>query len=158
MTVPLSEKFNVLHSLVINKYLLMSKFCIKYIPRIGGNLKTANGLSTTTTNNVQCTICGKQFASPHSLKQHMQFHTGQYSYYCDPCRRGFINKSHFTAHMRIHKGLKYYCEYCSKPFVNKQTYQYHLSSHTGNYRFKCTACGEGFNNKSSYESHRVTHM
>ena len=121
---------------------------------INDYLKTANGFSTRTSNNVQCTICGKQFTATKSLNQHMQFHSGQYSYYCNPCRRGFINKSHYTGHMRRQEGLRYYCEYCSKPFVTKQKYQYHLSGHTGNYRFKCEKCGKGFNQKTSFGKHR----
>ena len=107
---------------------------------------------------LDCPRCNKHFSTQQSLKSHMQFHTGQFTAYCDLCRRGFIRSGHYKEHMRSHEGLKYNCEYCSKQFIYKQDLQYHLSTHTGNYRFLCEKCKTGFNKKSQFEKDLINHV
>ena len=102
----------------------------------------------------RCTKCDKSFTATSSLRRHMELHTGQFSYYCEVCRRGFNNPTNFDIHKRTHEGLKYNCQYCEKSFVYKQTYKYHQSVHTGQYRFNCAKCGEGFNEKRHYITHK----
>ena len=104
-----------------------------------------------------CNSCNKQFTSRRGFTQHMQVHTGRYSYYCDTCRRGFTGKSEYNKHMRAHAGLKYHCEYCSKPFVSKEKLGFHLSVHTGLYKFRCEKCDKGFNAKYEFNRHIVSH-
>ena len=65
---------------------------------------------------LECSRCNKHFSTQQSLKSHLQFHTGQFTAYCDLCRRGFTRSGHYKEHMRSHEGLKYNCEYCSKQF------------------------------------------
>ena len=72
---------------------------------------------------------------------------GQFSYYCEICRRGFNTQTNYSTQKRMHKGLKYNCLYCTKSYVFKQTYDYHQSVRTGQYRFNCDKCGKGFNEK-----------
>ena len=104
-----------------------------------------------------CTKCGKQFVTNATLKRHMQLHTGHYKFYCDVCRKGFADITHYNDHNRTRQGLKFYCNYCGKPFMTKQRHQYHLSVHTGNYRFTCNVCGKGFNPKPDFEKHVKSH-
>ena len=104
-----------------------------------------------------CTKCDKRFVNKASLKRHMQLHTGQFKFYCDICRKGYSDVTHYNDHTRIHEGLKYHCEYCAKPYATKKRYQYHLSVHTGNYRFTCNVCGKGYNEKLDFDKHVKSH-
>ena len=103
-----------------------------------------------------CEECDKTFATGKSLARHVQIHTGQFSYYCKLCKRGFNIDTNYKIHMRSHEGLKH-CQYCGKSFVNKQSHDYHLSVHTGHYRFTCDRCSKGFNNKNTFKNHQLTH-
>ena len=111
---------------------------------------------TKLSGSHKCPKCNKCFVAAGSLKQHMEIHTGQFSYYCEICRRGFNNHTNFGIHKRTHEGLRFNCQYCTKSFVKKQTYDYHQSIHTGQYRFNCAKCGKGFNDKGLFEKHQNT--
>ena len=54
-------------------------------------------------------------------------HIGHYKFYCDICKKGFSDVTHYNEHKRNHEGLKYHCDYCAKPFLTKKhisiTYQ-----------------------------------
>ena len=63
----------------------------------------------------------------------MQLHTGQYSYQCTECRKGFNEKSHYDAHMRGHERIMFHCKYCDKSFTQKESLRKHMSMHSGEY-------------------------
>ena len=106
-----------------------------------------------------CTKCDKLFANNATLKRHvLQQHTGHFKFFCDKCKKGFGDVTHYKEHMRIHEGLKYHCDYCSKPFTSRLGLTYHLSVHTGKYKFTCNICGEGFNLKRDSDKHVQSHM
>ena len=104
-------------------------------------------LEPKPNSSYKCPKCAKSFTAPGSLRRHMEVHTGQFSYYCEICRRGFNTQTNYSTQKRMHKGLKYNCLYCTKSYVFKQTYDYHQSVRTGQYRFNCDKCGKGFNEK-----------
>ena len=108
--------------------------------------------------NFECSYCGRTFTQNFTLNKHMQLHTGQFSYYCESCRKGFNNSGNYKAHIRAHEGLKYHCEYCSKTYMDKQKLKYHMSVHTGQYKFKCNTCEKGFNIASEYNTHLKSHF
>lgn len=119
--------------------------------------KNSFSVSNDMKEPLQCSKCNKVFAGRASLKKHMEFHTGQFTAYCDMCKKGFNNKGHYRDHMRKHEGLKYNCEFCSKAFASKQRLLGHLSVHTGVYRFTCDICNKGFNDKPVFEKHLKLH-
>ena len=95
--------------------------------------------------------------SSTGLKMHMQHHTGQYSHFCEVCRKGFKSSTQFNDHVRGHEGKGYPCEYCGKMFKKLMRQKYHLSEHTGVYRFFCDICKKGYNEKGPFVKHIDAH-
>lgn len=55
----------------------------------------------TTTNDHQCTICGKELLSAYTLANHMRSHTGERPYGCSVCEKFFKTKSNLNEHYRL---------------------------------------------------------
>ncbi len=104
-----------------------------------------------------CLKCDKRFSRKDSLTRHMLVHTGHYKFYCDQCKKGFMDTTSYNEHMRRHEGLRHHCEHCSKPFNSRLGLQLHLSVHTGQYKHWCFKCGKGFNTKMTFERHNENH-
>ena len=116
---------------------------------------------TWTTNQnrkvYQCGKCSKTFTSMPGLKLHSQHHTGQYSYFCDLCRRGFVTKGNYDNHMRAHDGRGYSCDYCGKVFKSVTGLKHHMSEHTGTYKYTCGLCKKGFHDRKLFMKHQANH-
>ena len=112
--------------------------------------KTSNG---TTKGAYPCDECDKVFTQKSNLRRHANFHSGNFKFYCEICRKGFFRKEQYDSHTRSHAGLKYRCEYCGKGLSSPLQMKYHMSEHTGVYRFNCDDCGKGFNMLSLLEKH-----
>ena len=85
----------------------------------------ADGRNSSQANaekheDIVCTRCGKCFTLRSSLSRHMKMHIGHFKYYCDQCKQGFPDVTHYNDHMRKHEGMKYYCEYCGKTIWNQK--------------------------------------
>ena len=106
----------------------------------------------------RCNECNKSLTSRRGFQQHVQHHTGQYSYFCKICRKGFSSTTHYKLHMRGHEGRGFSCDFCGKVFKSLQMQKYHESEHTGVFRFTCQTCNKGFNIKSLYEKHLSSHQ
>ena len=50
-------------------------------------------LEPKQNSSYKCPKCAKSFTAPGSLRRHMEVHTGQFSYNCEICRRGFNNQT-----------------------------------------------------------------
>ena len=106
----------------------------------------------------QCNKCSKTFTSLQGLKAHNQHHTGQYSYFCDQCRRGFVTKSNYENHKRGHDGRGYSCDYCGKLFKSPTGLKYHMAEHTRKYKFTCEICAKGFHENKPFIKHKACHI
>ena len=62
----------------------------------------------------------------------MQLHTGQFSFYCQECKKGFNSGNNYKAHMAKHQGLLFVCCICSKQFATERGRKKHIDSkHSG---------------------------
>ena len=50
-----------------------------------------------------CDYCGKVFKSALGLKRHRSEHTGEYSFSCKLCNKGYNVKKDYMRHMESHK-------------------------------------------------------
>ncbi len=106
------------------------------MPHISCTSEITGGAETARTyiqkdGRVQCQICMKTFAGHSGLRQHMQFHTGRFDYWCEVCRKGFTCKSNFDRHNVKHEGVDFPCNRCSKRFKTQFSLKKHLLSDHG---------------------------
>ncbi|KAL1517653.1 hypothetical protein ABEB36_001391 [Hypothenemus hampei] len=131
-----------------------------------------------------CDICGKEFKSPGSLKDHLETHNNYY--YCEICNHSTKKILDHIIHLRVHNDLayfqclmcdfntedinaindhvsnhedllKYWCESCKKSFSILQHFQEHDNYHTGLKPFDCEFCGKCFLYSRYLHAHKI-HM
>ncbi|XP_039664052.1 zinc finger protein 79-like [Perca fluviatilis] len=101
-----------------------------------------------------CSVCGKGFAHPCTLRQHLTVHTGEKSFSCSVCDRKFALKQHLTRHLASHTGEKLFsCSVCDKRFAQKHYLNRHLASHTGEKSFSCSVCDKRFAQSKNLKRH-----
>ena len=109
---------------------------------------------TQSEGTLLCVKCNKSFGSKRNLTRHMDLlHAGRFKFYCDQCKQGFSDSTHYKKHMNKHAGIMYRCITCTKSFTSEEG----RDLHTGVYRFTCDTCGQGFNNKKRYDKHCNQH-
>ena len=105
-----------------------------------------------------CVKCNKRFGNKRTLTRHMDIqHAGRFKFYCDQCKQGFSDSTHYKYHMNKHAGIMYRCSMCTKSFNSEEGRGLHMSVHTGVYRFTCNVCSQGFNQKNRYDKHCNEH-
>ncbi|OXU26793.1 hypothetical protein TSAR_006079 [Trichomalopsis sarcophagae] len=68
---------------------------------------------------LQCTECGKQFATKYKLQRHRRCHTGEKPYHCNYCDRSFSQ----TGNLKLHQ-VKYHQIPCSIPETAQEQLQH----------------------------------
>jgi len=100
-----------------------------------------------------CVLCGKQFPSKLSFRNHMKTHPKPHQ--CTECDRSFSSKSHLKQHGLTHTGERpFACMFCTKTFKRKDSCIKHTRTHTGEKPFKCTDCEKSFISRSHWAHHR----
>ncbi len=92
-------------------------------------LQTGEPTSTSllyVSEGNSCSHCDKIFRRKCELKRHMMRHTGEYKYFCEPCKKGFAQKYRYEDHMKIHSGMRFYCNYCGNNFTSSDQLKRHL--------------------------------
>lgn len=70
--------------------------------KTNSNKVTSNGTSLQRTN--QCSVCGRNYARPSTLKTHLRTHTNERPFKCNVCFKTFSQAANLTAHQRVHTG------------------------------------------------------
>lgn len=105
-----------------------------------------------------CTECGHQFFKEHHLKQHQLIHSGLKPFTCSICGRAFALKANMLRHTKLHvNNRQYKCQVCDKSFSQKQTLSNHMVIHKDEKPFTCTICGKKFSRKVNLDSHVYLH-
>lgn len=129
-----------------------------------------------------CDVCGKEFKSAGSLKDHMETHSNYF--YCDICNHSTKKILDHILHLRVHHHLgifqclmcefntleitkinehvtnhddllKYWCDSCKKSFQILQHFQEHDNYHTGLKPFDCEFCGKCFLYSRYLHAHKI---
>uniref|UniRef100_A0A8C1XKG0 C2H2-type domain-containing protein n=1 Tax=Cyprinus carpio TaxID=7962 RepID=A0A8C1XKG0_CYPCA len=95
-----------------------------------------------------CRFCGRAFASPDSLKKHLQLHKGNKPFRCLDCGKNFARHGHLMVHVRLHTGEKPYgCANCGEHFIRTDYLKRHLAKCNGKgekEKILCEKCGDLF--------------
>eukprot|EP00057_Strongylocentrotus_purpuratus_P003039 XP_003725792.1 PREDICTED: protein bowel [Strongylocentrotus purpuratus] len=106
-----------------------------------------------------CTECGHQFFKEHHLKQHQLIHTGLKPFRCHICDRAFALKANMLRHAKLHvNNRQHKCQVCDKSFSQKQTLSNHMVVHKDEKPFSCNICGKKFSRKVNLDSHVYLHF
>ena len=110
----------------------------------------------------KCTICGKIFVNPTTLRRHMYSHQ-DIQYDCPDCGKRFSFKADLKTHRDSHsKTPKYTCYMpdCKKSFRHKSNLDNHIKWHTQGRSKNCTVTGCKYTTRDSklLNAHIASHF
>ena len=79
-----------------------------------------------TQGEYVCEMCNK------NLTRQLDLYLGRFKFYCDQCKKGFVNGIDYKVHMFMnkHAGIMYRCSMCTKTFSEERSRDYHMSTNT----------------------------
>lgn len=109
-----------------------------------------------------CLECGKRFATPSSLKDHRNEHSGDKPYKCkfEDCAMRFKSKQLLCRHLKKHEcAHKCMFEGCGKRFAFRERLIVHQKIHSNERPLVCPweGCGKRFKWTNSLQGHKRTH-
>ncbi|OXA37325.1 hypothetical protein Fcan01_27896 [Folsomia candida] len=76
--------------------------CCEDIPRVDKHKHIRLHFATNRRPR-KCKLCGKSFATPARLENHVRSHTKEMLYSCDTCGKEFNQKSNWKTHQKVHQ-------------------------------------------------------
>ena len=112
-------------------------------------------VSSGTSNDYMCTICGVVTKTPEQLSKHATAHSGARPFMCGLCKASFARAFNLKQHMNLHDGVpSYMCGTCLAHFTNADDLKEHLAAvHYGHKPFKCDFCGGTFSRQENLTRH-----
>ncbi|XP_049865924.1 zinc finger protein 729-like isoform X2 [Pectinophora gossypiella] len=103
-----------------------------------------------------CPYCGLM---TKTLKPHLLQHTGERSFKCEDCGKGFFAAKHLIKHRKIHSGTREFkCDLCTAAFNIRPSLINHLKyRHSTERNFICDICNRGFKRSYALKRHRMMH-
>lgn len=152
------------------------------------DIEVNSNITTATTKSIisnekrfQCFECRKYFKNIHSLRKHMQLHSGV-RFACPYCGKFFSQKCYVRDHIIIMHGIKreeipkniiyqvedtfepikpinissYECYLCKKEYRHRETLNSHIRTHTFG-PLLCTLCGASYKTADTLRHHMEIH-
>ncbi|XP_023081203.1 zinc finger protein 467 isoform X3 [Piliocolobus tephrosceles] len=105
-----------------------------------------------------CPDCGRGFAHGQHLARHRRVHTGERPFACTQCDRRFGSRPNLVAHSRAHSGARpFACAQCGRRFSRKSHLGRHQAVHTGSRPHACAVCARSFSSKTNLVRHQAIH-
>lgn len=104
---------------------------------------------------ILCDVCGKEFNSKNSLRNHMASHSQHKKKKCPTCGQNFSALYQLKIHMMVkHQGIKpFLCDTCGQGFTSKASHDDHKNCHTGLTPYTCKHCNNAFSRKTTLRMH-----
>ena len=101
---------------------------------------------------IKCDICGKNFATPKSLKEHTKEQHLSDKIRCEICQRLVVPRR-LKQHMLDAHGEPVKCKICGKMFSSKMRLQSHTKNQHQSHCCACNICGLSLSSYQSLERH-----
>ncbi|ELU16012.1 hypothetical protein CAPTEDRAFT_46375, partial [Capitella teleta] len=115
----------------------------------------------TEEGKFQCPYCEKAYNFKHTLKDHINKHTGLRPHVCKHCGDSFTHLASLCNHIkRRHeekipqvRNYSFKCKLCGHLLKARKSLYEHIDSHLGRKPYSCTHCGDSFTHKSTLHNH-----
>ncbi|XP_059363795.1 uncharacterized protein LOC132103021 [Carassius carassius] len=143
-----SSKTGFYGHLAKHKLLGHAKKVIKHKHGNAVNLKNSNSTGQRPSSQecaddtrlpFSCRFCERAFASPDSLKKHLQLHKGNKPFRCLDCGKNFARHGHLMAHKNVHR-RNVQCSVCWEVLPSIGDLLKHRQSHPKKGMLKCPDC------------------
>lgn len=104
-----------------------------------------------------CEECGKGFVLKSGLKEHLLTHNNDTIVQCSYCPKAFKNVAQLRTHEDIHKHTTYICPQCGLQLNTKRTLRMHMVVHSDQKKFKCQYCGNEYKRAKTLKTHLILH-
>lgn len=112
-------------------------------------------------NMVLCPRCPRQFGTPSSLTQHLNYHHPGYerNERCVICGKRFRLREDLLRHRVAHveENKKYGCDLCSKKYNYKVDLKRHKQQAHTEAPYRCIYCDKGYARVDHWRQHQLNH-